>query len=520
MTYNSHFTNALPTLPPSSHSSTISCSPSSPFRVQDPVRQSPQSIHLNSQLDHNGFEDIILAPPTAVAYKSQTKVIKQPTVDCDGSIGRNPQHQRSLTNTFFDNCRPLVSSAQNSITSIGSQVDRPSIQNAKKSWSKFISSRTPASEGKDSSKINPKAFGDWFTGTCAPVSFGVVHSPQSRREVDRESEDQTSDSEDEMDIVCKSRLSSRPTTPRKSTAPSTIGKFPWFGSKASSAPIRAPDKPEDDLLDLNIDHELFPNGSVDPLAPSSFHDLLDNAEKLILRLQEAYKSKCEELWDAEGEESVLEEELEEADTRARHLKIQLDDMAAKAIEQDRAMKALSDELALERLRRREEEDARRRSVVMVRSPLSHGHVPISSKHRSRGSAASTVDSGFESEGESCADSILSRDGLLSSPTRSLSPCGDADVTPKSKGTNPPATLKRSSTYDKVLKSMPHHQSPLEEEKTEDQHRTCSNCNGGNQLSAWSTVSTLRDQNKQLNKRVQELENTVDGCLDLVAGLGL
>jgi len=312
----------------------------------------------------------------------------------------------------------------------------------------------------------------------------------------------------------------RSLTARKPTAPSTPSKFTWFGSsKASSASMRAPAESDDKLINLDVEAALFPYGPVDPLSPSSFHDLLTNAEALIHRLQAAYKEKCEDLRDMEGEESVLEEEIEEADTRARHLKIQLDDMAAKAVEQDKAMKALADELALERLRRREEEDARKRSVSLIQSPASLREItPRALKRESRDSDLGSVDSGFESEGESSAESVFSRENGAASPAGTiLSSYSDLDhhVTPNVRNARPPHPLRRSSTFDKVLKTMPHHRSEIEEERW-----SCANCQGGSQRSAWNTVSTLREQNRQLDVRVKELESTVEGCLDLVSGLGL
>jgi len=49
---------------------------------------------------------------------------------------------------------------------------------------------------------------------------------------------------------------------------------------------------------------------------------------------------------------------------------------------------------------------------------------------------------------------------------------------------------------------------------------CSNCQGKTSSVAWDTVSLLRDENKGLKRRVEELETGLDAALDLVQGFGM
>jgi hypothetical protein len=50
--------------------------------------------------------------------------------------------------------------------------------------------------------------------------------------------------------------------------------------------------------------------------------------------------------------------------------------------------------------------------------------------------------------------------------------------------------------------------------------TCRNCQGQEASIAWDTVNLLKDENKGLKQRVEELETAVEGALDVVNGLVL
>jgi hypothetical protein len=49
---------------------------------------------------------------------------------------------------------------------------------------------------------------------------------------------------------------------------------------------------------------------------------------------------------------------------------------------------------------------------------------------------------------------------------------------------------------------------------------CRNCRGKEASAAWDAFGLLRAENRGLKNRVGDLENAVDGALDLVAGLRL
>lgn len=108
---------------------------------------------------------------------------------------------------------------------------------------------------------------------------------------------------------------------------------------------------DDEILNLNIEAALFPSGSPtdrDVFSPAAFKNLQANATGLLLRMQNAYRQRVVTLGDLTAENGARNEELEEAETRAHHLKMQLEGMARKAADQEREMKALMDELAAEK----------------------------------------------------------------------------------------------------------------------------------------------------------------------------
>ena len=362
-------------------------------------------------------------------------------------------------------------------------------------------------EKEDESKGKHPIFGDLFNGTSAPVNLGILPSTQ------KESPQTSSRPPDAP------RLHHR----RNSTATTVSKPFSWFGPKASANPPKSNvEEAKDPLLSLDTHAALFPHGPVDPLDPSSFNDLLSNAEACILRLQAAYREKSGALRDLRAEREAEEEEYEEAETRSRHLKVQLDEMAAKVLEQEREMKAVADELARERSLREQEEQARKRSVLLVRKPdslnIAIERAPTSRSAASVGSASSTIDSGFESgEEESFSECASSPSPQAADGFRNL-PDGRAVVLDRL----PPSLVKRPSTFHKVLEdiSAETERSPTAEDRRGDSIVSGRTRPGAvfSMDSTSSASSDLRQENKQLRVRVGELESAIEGCLDTVTGV--
>ena len=466
-----------------------------------------------------------------------------------GSCG----HQRTLTGTFLNNSQSFLTRATSTIqqhTSAASiRAHSPS-----KSLASFLPSRTAI----DSTK-------SWFNGSSAPVRLGIPRqddedddydddaASESGSEVPSEyySSDSEPESEDGEEVVegdegpirhTMNMFNRKPAQTRSAPAPAPApasasasptraeqtaaahrsqhqspasSRFAWLLSTQKNASVQSPSpapayhNADDELLNLNLSQALFPHGPVDPLAPSSFNDLLANAEALLSRYQKSYRQLSTALVDAQSEQSAQDDELDEAETRARHLKMQLETMAERAAEQDEQMRTLVQELAFERHARQEEEAARTRSLALMRTqPQSQSQCNCQHTPRRRNRVSNSelsVDSGFESGAETDAASLFSRNCLSPTTTDQSSLLEvEADVTPtKHKKVQ---SLQRGGAYDKLRPGAVSVQS-----------WGCANCEGGTQASVWGRLSKEREENRVLRQRIESLEEAVEGALDVVGG---
>ncbi|TKA75962.1 hypothetical protein B0A49_01924 [Cryomyces minteri] len=436
--------------------------------------------------DREEFEDDILAPRSAVTARPAKATAYT------GHTTPPVEDPSDLSVLFVESRKRLpllVTSA--APTSANTSASRASLHARAKSITSFVPAlgglQSGPSHSESKSRSKNQLFNDLFSGASAPINVGFLPSPTKEERA--------------MDF---------PASRRKSSTPSAISKFSWFGARSSTSasPRTIPEEQQQDdpLLRLDVRAELFPHGSVDASAPSSFTDLLTNAEALVARLQKGYREKFNALRDVAAEKSVQEDEVQEAETRARHLKMQLDDMAVKAVEQDRTMQALADELASERLSRREEEDARQEALLPSRaSDASDGACEEtllqrgkrdsgSSSSSSSSSDASTSDSGFESDADSSsASSAISGPSSRTTLSSHTHPLSSAPARPPPH--LPPATGSPAAHAEDPSKRA-----------------------AAGHDDAWLVVDVLRRRNRLLEARVAELEETVDGCLGLVAGL--
>src|SRR5205814_5836174 len=101
-----------------------------------------------------------------------------------------------------------------------------------------------------------------------------------------------------------------------------------FLSSAKPAAKVSPTLRDDELANIDITQALFPSGykgNSDSFSPTAFTHLLQNADRLLRRLQAAYNDRTAALNELRLEKNVRDEELEEAKTRASLLKMQLQD---------------------------------------------------------------------------------------------------------------------------------------------------------------------------------------------------
>ncbi|KAK2807904.1 hypothetical protein FQN50_005146 [Emmonsiellopsis sp. PD_5] len=385
-----------------------------------------------------------------------------------------------------------------------------------------------------------------FQGESAPIRLGLLRSSYPE-EVDTRKTDKPKDSAKMTDTAVTrpaGKLQKRMTISsplKQATSPS---RFSLFSTRVQdSKPDELPEPADDEFLNLDISTALFPAGSADLPTPEAIKNLQSNAEKVIGQLQAAYKLRTFALHTALAEKSSQGEELEETQSRLQNIKNQLNGMAEKVLEQDKTMKAMAEELKIERQKRQEEEDTRKRSIILVKEPDYPTNPGVENKaikrHNKRSSGGTfNSDSGFESGDESTTESIFSRryDSLGSPATISsmnrASGASSPDIgspvpqqlpsvsevelapSPLLKPQAPPPVTKPTSTYDRVLKgiSATSFTSPFSSMTSK-----CSNCHGAKASDAWSVVGVLRDENRGLKTRIGELETAVDECITLVGG---
>ncbi|KAL4935679.1 hypothetical protein BDV06DRAFT_123678 [Aspergillus oleicola] len=399
---------------------------------------------------------------------------------------------------------------------------------------------TPSTENFARKKLDvgAKFLSDLFQGKSEQVNVGILHRPE-----DRQSSEMRPTSMDGS--LAQDLYSPSYTTPsftsrsqKRMTAPSPLKQvtstnpLSFFGRKRQGE--TKPDLPEpaeDELLNLDIGAALFPSGSNSLSDQEAFESLRNNAENVIQRLQNAYKQRTFALHEVLNEKTEKQEELEETKTRIGHLKLQLDGMAEKVLRQDKAMKAMAEELEQERQLRRREEETCRRSVMLVKPSADDESVSDISielqapkwnmKRQSNGTIPS--DSGFESGDESQAESVFSRREAQESPPSSVIasssssqvaiPPPSASLQPISKESKPlPAPPTRQSAYDKVMKGLA--SSGITSAWAGNSSK-CRICYGVPSSEAWSVMGVLKEENQGLKSRLGELEMVIDDCLSLV-----
>ncbi len=495
--------------------------------------------------NQNHFEDLIAPPaPATLTNRSFGRNTQFSYVD-EPATSRQPRtHQRSLTALL-----PFRTSRTNSASPRRSPQRSPVEERLDLD---FVPTLTGDKDGQI--KIADKSKGGlsgWFSGISDPVSVGLpIDDLEDPIAMSPPSEPYRTTSPDRG----ISKLRKRPTVPTLDTAQqlptkaSTVGssRFTFFSPKtAAPTQHQIPAELSDELVNLDIRSALFPSGEIDPFSPAAFKNLLTNAEGLLNKLQTAYKIRTISLYELRGEKEAQAEELEEAETRAQHLKMQLEDMALRVMTHDDEMKKVVEELNKERQARAEEKEAREKSINLIKthaaspseeiSPHSEDlEVDLQGRRRPWRRSNGTINS--ETSIESDDESVFSRSmspSLASVSEISTPEMGQAvfakvvNISPKRTAERPKPVQQRS-TFQKILKGIstaPDDERQARREKDEEDElgladQGCRNCRGGQASVAWDTVGLLRAENKGLKERMASLEAAVEGALDLVNGLRL
>ncbi|KAI8962459.1 hypothetical protein F5Y11DRAFT_322656 [Daldinia sp. FL1419] len=331
----------------------------------------------------------------------------------------------------------------------------------------------------------------------------------------------------------KRSIASTDTTPKSATQ----SRFGFFASLTKSLSSPAPQTAEEideEIISMDIETALYPSPiDRDTFSPAAYKNLQANAAGLLHKMQDAYRQRTSTIQELRAEREAQGEEMAETELRIRSFKSQLESMAAKAADQEKAMQQLVAELQAEKAARREAEERAARGNGLVDSPLITEDLCVDEtddekKKRWRNSDG-TVRSDLSidtsagtsvTDGESVeAESIFSRSR---SPTATVVTSAESEFPPtpvhetqllaiRSPHHTPKPKAAQLSTFQKLVKGI----SGGGAESADG----CANCRGQDASVAWDTVSLLRDENKSLKHRVAQLEVVVEGALDVVNGIG-
>ncbi|KAI0603176.1 hypothetical protein F4775DRAFT_532430 [Biscogniauxia sp. FL1348] len=341
--------------------------------------------------------------------------------------------------------------------------------------------------------------------------------------------------------------------PPKSTTPSSVtpSRTSFLASLTTRLSGQAQQTPQiEDVAELDVEAALFPSSNPsdrDAFSPAAFKNLHTNAVGLLHKMQDAYRQQAATIREFEAEREAQKEEMEETELRIRHFKNQLENMAAKAAEQEQTMQQLMAELHAERKARAEERIAREKLLPpegsVVSEDLGIDELEERKKWRkSDGTFRSDLSTDTDAESAESA-SIFSR---CRSPTTTTTAstvtetdCVAAAITttaitaaatspslPPSQPSTPktvpnlvvPKPARASQQMSTLQRFFVRGMSAEAKKPSPSAPEDCQNCRGQDSSVAWDTVSLLRDENRGLKHRVAELEVAVEGALDVVDGI--
>lgn len=282
---------------------------------------------------------------------------------------------------------------------------------------------------------------------------------------------------------------------------------------------------DDELLNLDIQAALFPSGPPsdrDTFSPAAFKNLQMTAMGLLQRYQTAYQQRTIALKDAKAEHETESESKVEADMRAHHLKLQLEEMARKATEQESIMQALMEELNKEKKLRMEEGQARSKGDATPDGSTTSEDMGVEEDQRTKWrKSGESFDTDVDST-EAASVFSRSRSPTIAASVSDVS-TNDGPISQPKSATLEPVTPQKSpqqpmNALQKLLRGMSNDGS--KSNASQGGVDVCRNCQGYDASMAWDTVHLLQDENRGLKQRVGELEVAVEGALDAVNGLVL
>ncbi|KAF3482384.1 uncharacterized protein GIQ15_05143 [Arthroderma uncinatum] len=445
----------------------------------------------------------------------------------DGSPNNIPiRHRRSRTDLPGLGNSPNFSIDGNRMTSHSTDTDPSKLEDVD-----LGASTEKVSEPK--SNRTSRLFSGLFQGESSPIRLGLMSSPRS----DRGTEDGMLEASPAIDRSSRTSSPSPTKLSRNMNVPASLRQvasgnpFSFFTSKPQQGQKQSLPEPADDkFLNLDIKSALCPPSVADLPPEEALRSFQAHAENLVREFQEAYKLRTFALHGAVAEKDAQSDELEDAQSRVGNIKSQLDGMAARVFEQDKALKALTEELKAEREKYLEESKAKQQAED-VATPTRQSQASHSKQQSSGGTF--TSDSGFDSGDESVAESVFSRENddgssvntrlstvSTSTPSTPLPPATSVPSTrpstPKAAQAAQPAQ-QRETAYGRVLKGISSSGIGSSFNALTSSRFKCPDCRANGSSDASTVTSILREENKYLKKRIVELEYAVEECITLVGG---
>ena len=278
-----------------------------------------------------------------------------------------------------------------------------------------------------------------------------------------------------------------------------MGRFSFF-RKSSLAQAKQASDFEDDLASLDVESALYPSGRTNDFSPVSFRTLESNARGTLQTFQNAYSEKLQVLKEVISEKNVQADELEAAQTRNEALKMQLSEMAERANKQEKSIEALRNELAAERKGRRNDEEAKHRSIRMVCEEAQNSYAYNRGWKSRRSEASSLADS------ESGCDVSSAESVFSDRVSGSCSPTTSAGASP---------VLKHIQMFDEGLQGSLRHSIERDTRGQRDEK-----IRGASSSDAWEVFNLMKVESMALKRRIAELEAAQDDALDFLSGLKL
>lgn len=341
----------------------------------------------------------------------------------------------------------------------------------------------------------------WFDGASDPVNISLVPSP-SKDKMGAVYEQENMDTiftanPDSLDAwMRRPPKRPNPSIPSGYTAP----RFSFF-RKSSQPPVRRGSMEADELGALDIRDGLFPTGYPDEFSPAAFKNLQLNAEGLLRRFQQAHIEQQKVIRTMTSATNVQTDELESAQTRTEHLKLQLVEMAEKAAEQEKTIASLSRKLAAPQ-NSQEPFDMQPQSIRIVSQQSTSGQQGINTHvgSNNRRKRCSDVSTSGESENGSDVSSVVS---IFSEA-----------LSAHSSGTS----ITESPVMQPAILHYAMGEHGTVTPKAAPSSSGCPRCHGLSPSEAWDVVGMVKLESACLKERIAELESAQDDALDFLTGL--